>query len=86
MPFIIEKNKSKGGKSVLKHRRNIITGKEKLISKEVEYATKDSPRKVFKNVEVRGKEGVTSNIKIKEKGKTMKKEKSFSPNIKRTMN
>jgi|SanBayMetagenome_1026888.scaffolds.fasta_scaffold172364_2 hypothetical protein len=81
MPFI-QKIKSKGGKSTLKTKRNILTGKEMLISKDVEYATENSPRKVFKNVEVMDKEGVTSYMKMKVRGKTVKKEKSFTPKSK----
>lgn len=79
---ILEKIKSKGGKSTLKSRTNFLTGKRMLISKDVEYATENTPRKVFKNVEVMDKEGVTSYMKMKSGGRVIKKEKAFTPKTK----
>lgn len=82
MPIIIEKTKTSSGKSILKTKKNFLSGKQMLISKDVEYKTSESPRKVYKNVEVAGKDGTTSYKKLKVGGKTIKKEKSFTPKAK----
>jgi hypothetical protein len=81
MPFI-EKIKSKTGKSLLKTRKNLLTGKEMVISKDVEYKTSESPRTVYKNVEVIDKEGTTSYMKLKKGGKVVRREKVFTPKAK----
>jgi hypothetical protein len=82
MPLILEKTKTSAGKSTLKTKKGFLSGKQMLISKDVEYKTSESPRRVYKNVEVVDKEGTTSYKKLKVGGKTIKKEKSFTPKAK----
>ena len=76
---VLEKEKTSEGKFIRKYRRNPITGKQMLITKDVEYKTNKSPRKVFKTKEVISPEGITTYSKAKENGKTVKEEKSFEP-------
>jgi hypothetical protein len=78
---LIEKIKSEGGKSTLRSKKNPITGKEKLIWRDVEYATKESPRKVAKKTEVIDKKGTTTREVVRSEGKKSVN-KYFTPKAK----
>lgn len=74
---LIEKIKSKGGKSTI--RAKTKDGKEIVTFKDVEYKTKTSPRTVYKNVEVMDDKGTTSYKQKKVAGRTVGRDTSFTP-------
>lgn len=67
------KDKSPAGKNVRRFQKNPFTGATMIKEKDVEYKTKESPRRVYKSTTVSTPKGEKETRVIKEKGKVVKR-------------
>ena len=68
-----EKEKSPAGKNVVRFQKNPFTGAKIMKEKDVEYKTKESPRRVYKSKIVSTPESERETRVLKEDGKVLKR-------------